>query len=165
MTDTPAPRIWAPSLTFTQGAHTYTLIHAPGRLTLRACATLGCVIAPLFEGLAAGRGTLDQHLARGAAWLLGSRTLGEDLVTLANMFAPYTTIMGNQPRTLDKCLDEHFAGRVTDMRAWLEHVVDFECGDFLDDARARILEALRPASDEASSASENSSLTGAAKTG
>lgn len=145
-----APRQWVPSHSFEYGGHTYTLVHAPGRVSLRATARMGNVIAPLFEGITQGAG--PGRLAHGAAWVLAQRSLGDDLEALANLYAPYTTVNG---RELAPMLDEHFAGRMMAMRKWLEEVVQFECGDFLDDVSAELGKILSPppAADSSSSTS------------
>jgi hypothetical protein len=58
--------------------------------------------------------------------------LGDNLEFLCRAFAPYTQVVeGEISFTLSDKLDDHFAGRLEDLFAWLEAAVEVSLGSFL----------------------------------
>lgn len=128
------------------GQYRYTLTHAPSRKTLQVCAKLGNAGASLFAGMAEGRG--GARVTNAIAYLLQAPDLGATLDYIVNAFAPHTQVSSvvaegaAQSFSLADCIDQHFAGRMSDFAKWIEAVVDFECGDFLGELVEKFVASL-----------------------
>jgi hypothetical protein len=136
--------------TLVLGGYTYVLRHADALEALEVAARLGNASAPMFGGMATGKGA--GRMANAVMYLLSSPELGPTARFVATTFAKYTQVCSPNGTSagLDSCLNQHFAGRLKDFAAWLEAVVEFECGDFLGDMVQRLGEALAAAMREAS---------------
>lgn len=151
----------ADAFEFEAGGFHYRMIHGDALEVLDVCARLGNASAALFGGMAQGRGA--GRLANAVMYLLSSPELGPTCRFVVATLAKYTTVTGPSGKAvlLSECVGEHFKGRVKDLALWIEHAVEFECGDFLGDMVARVGAALA----EQIKASASTSQTDVSATG
>src|SRR5262245_42610182 len=118
----------------TVGEYTYQVKLAPALTALRAASIVANVVSPLFAGLSSVQGARGAF-ARAITYFFQSPDLGDNLEKLVVLFAPTTQIVsggGRRTASLEKCVDEHFAGRLDALMKWLSFCLKINLSSFLD---------------------------------